>query len=122
MAIPIPLSTEIRGRQKYNESHRTSHKAYLSPVASPRNEDSLINPNQVKVISLIENRCVGCSLCVPACPENALTCYGRLTIGAGCTDCLICIDTCPHGALQEPGYEERPPGDNPLKCRIDVTR
>ncbi|MBT4091898.1 MAG: 4Fe-4S binding protein, partial [Deltaproteobacteria bacterium] len=47
---------------------------------------------------MIEDRCVGCSLCVPICPEEALSCYGLVIVNEYCTDCLECIEFCPVGA------------------------
>ncbi len=58
------------------------------------------------MISIDNDRCVGCSLCVPICPEEALTCYGIVIVDEYCNDCLICIEYCPVGALLEPGDEE----------------
>ncbi|MBT3260194.1 MAG: 4Fe-4S binding protein [Deltaproteobacteria bacterium] len=55
---------------------------------------------------MIEDRCVGCSLCVPICPEEALSCYGLVIVNEYCTDCLECIEFCPVGAFQEPEQGE----------------
>jgi ferredoxin len=57
--------------------------------------------NEDNVISIIETRCVGCSLCVPSCGVGALSCYGIISVDESCTDCLDCIASCPKGALQE---------------------
>ena len=56
----------------------------------------------VNMIKIITDRCVGCSLCVPVCPLDALTCYGILTVNDNCTGCLDCIEYCPKGAIEEP--------------------
>ncbi|MBI5251655.1 MAG: 4Fe-4S binding protein [Desulfomonile tiedjei] len=45
--------------------------------------------------------CTGCSMCVPACPEEAIACFGLAEIKDNCTDCLTCLDFCPLGALME---------------------
>lgn len=48
-----------------------------------------------------QEKCVGCSQCVPFCPEEALTVWGLVSILIEkCTDCLICCDYCPVGALE----------------------
>ena len=53
------------------------------------------------MITIDDEQCVGCSLCVPYCPEEALSCYGRVEVSEDCTDCLICIDYCPVDALKD---------------------
>jgi ferredoxin len=57
------------------------------------------------MIAVIEERCVGCSLCVPVCPVEAISCYGRAVVNEACTECLACIEYCPVGALE--GLEQR---------------
>ena len=54
------------------------------------------------MIIIDEEKCVGCSLCLPFCPEEALSCYGRSKVNDACTECLICLEYCPVGALKEP--------------------
>ncbi len=53
------------------------------------------------MIIVEEDTCVGCSLCIPVCPEEALSCYGLAEVNENCTDCLTCLEFCPVGALQE---------------------
>ena len=48
-----------------------------------------------------EDKCVGCSLCVPFCPSEALEVWGVARVKRkDCTDCLICVDYCPVDALE----------------------
>ena len=58
------------------------------------------------MISILEECCVGCALCVPFCPEEAISCYGRVDVSDSCTECLTCLEFCPVGALKEPEQGE----------------
>jgi electron transport complex protein RnfB len=45
-----------------------------------------------------EARCIGCTLCIAACPVDAIVGAARLmhtVIAAECTGCRLCIPTCP---------------------------
>ncbi|MFH2012557.1 MAG: 4Fe-4S binding protein [Pseudomonadota bacterium] len=46
-------------------------------------------------------KCLGCGLCVPFCPEDAFEGWRIIEINREkCTDCLDCIGTCPVDALE----------------------
>lgn len=62
------------------------------------------------MIRVIEDLCVGCSLCVPFCPEEALSCYGAAEVSEACTECLTCLEYCPVGALEGPVNDEQVKG------------
>jgi NAD-dependent dihydropyrimidine dehydrogenase PreA subunit len=53
------------------------------------------------MILVDENACVGCAMCVPACPDEAISCCGKASIGENCTECLTCLEFCPVCALGE---------------------
>jgi NAD-dependent dihydropyrimidine dehydrogenase PreA subunit len=53
------------------------------------------------MISVDDNLCVGCALCVPFCPEDAISSYGLAQVSEDCTECLTCLEYCPVGALKE---------------------
>jgi NAD-dependent dihydropyrimidine dehydrogenase PreA subunit len=53
------------------------------------------------MISVDENLCVGCAMCVPYCPEDAISCYGLAEVNEDCIDCLTCLEYCPVDALKE---------------------
>ena len=51
-------------------------------------------------ISIIEENCVGCTMCVSACPFNAITMVnGKASIGDVCTLCGACVKACKFSAI-----------------------
>jgi electron transport complex protein RnfB len=50
------------------------------------------------VARIIETQCIGCTLCLPACPVDAIVGARRLmhtVITADCTGCALCLPPCP---------------------------
>jgi electron transport complex protein RnfB len=55
-----------------------------------------VTTDQVAVID--EGRCIGCALCLPACPVDAIVGAPRFlhtVIAAQCTGCELCLPACP---------------------------
>ena len=61
------------------------------------------------MISVDENLCVGCALCVPYSSEDAISCYGQAQVNDNCIDCLACLEYCPVEALNEAVLENGDP-------------
>ncbi len=67
------------------------------------------------IITIDENKCTGCGLCVPDCPEGALQIIdgkARLVSDLFCDGLGACLQTCPEGALiveerEAEAYSER---------------
>lgn len=55
-----------------------------------------------KIISIDENKCTGCGLCIPDCPEGAIRIIdgkARLISDLFCDGLGACIGACPEGAI-----------------------
>ena len=54
------------------------------------------------MITVDEELCLGCGLCMTVCPTEALKAWGYLEIDSDkCNDCLECTEFCPVSALSE---------------------
>jgi electron transport complex protein RnfB len=66
------------------------------------NEDNGIEkPKQVAVI--IEELCIGCTLCIQACPVDAILGASKVmttVIAVECTGCDLCVPPCPVDCIE----------------------
>ena len=67
-----------------------------APVAALNSANGTESPRFVAVID--ENWCIGCTLCLPVCPTDAIVGSNKLmhtVMEAICTGCELCIPVCP---------------------------
>jgi ferredoxin len=49
---------------------------------------------------LIRDLCIGCGHCVPFCPKEAISVFGRAEIDdEKCVECELCVLYCPNDAI-----------------------
>jgi ferredoxin len=93
-----------------------------------------INKMKRQIIKIDDEKCTGCGLCIPNCPEGALQIIdrkARLVCDLFCDGLGACIGTCPEGAIEieereaEP-YDERKvmanvveQGENVIKAHLN---
>jgi len=60
-------------------------------------------------IKINTERCKGCGLCVPVCPQNVIVIseksnsrgyFPAEAVGVGCTGCCLCATVCPEVAIE----------------------
>jgi len=77
-----------------------------------------IGPRVVAVID--EARCIGCTLCIQACPVDAIVGAAKLmhtVIGSECTGCELCIPPCPVDCI---ALVEKAPAEKPEARRAEA--
>lgn len=53
------------------------------------------------MVTVDQEKCVGCGQCVPFCPAEAIKVWGKAELKKeGCNDCLLCMGYCPVDALE----------------------
>ena len=69
----------------------------LGLEVKPLDESFGVAPEQ-KVAAIVETNCIGCTMCIQACPVDAIlgaAKYMHTVIAFECTGCDLCVDPCP---------------------------
>lgn len=68
-------------------------------------------PSEALIARIDEARCIGCTLCIKACPVDAIVGAQRLmhsVIDEDCTGCALCIAPCPVDCIDLVPLRSRP--------------
>jgi electron transport complex protein RnfB len=84
---------------------------------APKPLDISCGVTQAPAVAVIdESWCIGCTLCIQACPVDAIAGAAKVmhtVIAAACTGCALCIPPCPVDCIQMIPLEQ--PGDRALR-------
>jgi len=78
--------------------------------------DPEVGPHQPRQTYYIdESRCIGCTLCIKACPVDAIIGTGKLMhsiIESECTGCDLCVPPCPMDCILSKACDLQPATNN----------
>lgn len=84
--------------------------ALLGKMGKPLNpEFGVHKPKQVAVID--ESVCIGCVMCIKACPTDAIIGAAKLmhsVIEQDCTGCELCVEPCPVDCIEMVDHPQEP--------------
>ena len=84
--------------------------------------DPELQPMDPAAVALIdESRCIGCALCLPPCPVDAIVgAAGHMhtVIARQCTGCELCLPACPVDCITMVGSPEAPRRPHPPRPSI----
>ena len=99
----------------------------LGVVFKPFGADVVLKPKSVAFID--ENNCIGCTLCLQACPVDAIAGASKLMhtiIAPLCTGCELCVAPCPVDCIsmtplpqQQTTREEKRAAANAARARYE---
>ena len=76
----------------------------ITRLAELLGEEAKTMPSPVEQVALIdEANCIGCALCLPACPTDAIVGAHRFmhtVVAADCTGCELCLPPCPVDCIE----------------------
>lgn len=82
--------------------------ALLGKIGKPLNpEFGVHKPKQVAVID--EDVCIGCVMCIKACPTDAIVGAAKqmhTVIERDCTGCELCVEPCPVDCIEMPPHPQ----------------
>lgn len=77
----------------------------------PLDEESAVGADIATVAVIIEKDCIGCTLCIQACPVDAIVGSARhmhTVIASECTGCDLCLPPCPVDCIIMEPIKETP--------------
>jgi len=109
---PVEFATEgvflcgLAHSPKFIDENISQAYGAVSKACTILSKDTLIA--EAKISDVDEALCVGCGLCVEACPFNAIELLdGKANVNAAlCKGCGLCAATCRSGAIQQKGYRD----------------
>jgi len=94
------------------------------PVVALDPELQPMDPTAVALID--ESRCIGCALCLPPCPVDAIvgaTGHMHTVIARQCTGCELCLPACPVDCITMVGSPDMSLGVHPpIHVKVDLAR